>query len=360
MRGVQARGARIIAGAFRSTAGAALNIKLHLLPVQNQLDIALYEAMLGIIISSIHPLIKSQRSFSDRALAADQTQNQRSLYAQLSPLHKLEIRYAAVFNRDLFKLELRMPFLTAPWWQPSEITIAANDEEAMATYDAITATGTHLAIYTDGSGINGKVETSAVTLFIPIVNEPSMVAVQKLTYLWPLAEYTVYSGELIGLNLVLQIAETHPTTQPVAIFNDSQAVIRAVKSPRQQSGQYMIRNLVQRIASCGKSLHIHWILAHEGVPGNEAADIAANEATGWRPAGRGPLAPRVLTAAVRSEIRTRAKKNWAETRKTERHERSIYKIIKKLTEDVLQKFKQMIRSKSAVIVQAKTKKKKTN
>jgi hypothetical protein len=42
------RAAVIIAGAFRTTSGAGLDIKLYLLPVEERLDIALAAALLRI------------------------------------------------------------------------------------------------------------------------------------------------------------------------------------------------------------------------------------------------------------------------------------------------------------------------
>lgn len=57
--------------------------------------------------------------------------------------------------------------------------------------------------------------------------------------------------------------------------------------------------------------------------------------------GRGPLAPntanpKVLTSAVKSEIRTRAKAEWAETWRT------THRITKEPTKDVLRKFKECL------------------
>jgi hypothetical protein len=72
------------------------------------------------IISSFHelttfffwtyPFIKSLRVLLNRFLALDQTQHQRMLYAQLSSLQKLKIRYVAVFNKDLDRFKLRILF----------------------------------------------------------------------------------------------------------------------------------------------------------------------------------------------------------------------------------------------------------
>lgn len=114
MRSVQARAAKIIAVAFRTTSGAALNVELYLLPVQNQMDIALYDFLLRIVTSPTYSLIKCQRTLPNRILLPSQSQYQQSLYAQLSPLHKLEIRYSAVYNWDLSRLENPNTFSYSP------------------------------------------------------------------------------------------------------------------------------------------------------------------------------------------------------------------------------------------------------
>jgi hypothetical protein len=108
MKSIQTRAARIIARVFRIIFEIALDVELHLLSIQNHLDIALYDFLLRIRISFTYDLIKSQRTLSDRSTS--QIQHQRSLYAQLSSLHKLETRYVVVFHRDLARFERRILF----------------------------------------------------------------------------------------------------------------------------------------------------------------------------------------------------------------------------------------------------------
>ena len=67
----------------------------------------------------------------------------------------------------------------------------------------------------------------------------------------------------------------------IVVFTDNQAAIQTMQNPRRQSGQH---NALHHITNTirGEEIEIHWIPAHEGVAGNEQADIAAKEATGWR------------------------------------------------------------------------------
>lgn len=121
----------------------------------------------------------------------------------------------------------------------------------------------------------------AVTVFTPIPGEAAITLDKKQAFLGPLEEFTVYSGKLIGLELALRIVEDHlEVDKLIAIFTNNQASIAAIKTARQQSDQFVPKRIASEIQILNKNIHIHWIPAHVGVPGNEAADIAAKEATG--------------------------------------------------------------------------------
>ena len=69
------------------------------------------------------------------------------------------------------------------------------------------------------------------------------------------------------------------------IFVDNQAVITTVQEPGRKSGQMIIRDIVKlidHVRAEGYEPVIHWIPAHQGLTGNEAADRAAKHATGRR------------------------------------------------------------------------------
>jgi hypothetical protein len=100
MKNIQIRAVQIISDAFRFIVEIVLNVKLYLLLICQQLNMIIYDALLRLIISSTYSFIKNFRVLFNRSLIFNQTQHQRMLYAQLSSLQKLKIKYAAVFNKD--------------------------------------------------------------------------------------------------------------------------------------------------------------------------------------------------------------------------------------------------------------------
>ncbi len=94
--------------------------------------------------------------------------------------------------------ETSTPFLTPPWWAPPPITIAPSKNLAIDQHNTTVQNSVSqglLPIYTDGSGINGKIGASAVTS-----------SISDQAYLGPDTQYTVFTGELYGIHLALHIA----------------------------------------------------------------------------------------------------------------------------------------------------------
>ena len=137
-------------------------------------------------------------------------------------------------------------------------------------------------VYTDGSGISGKIGASFV---LPSGSEGRYLGTEN--------EYTVYSAELCGIYEALRaISYTYTgipnqSSKVLHIFTDNQAAIQAVQDPAShiRSGQIIIKGIIQCLdflRGKGTRVVVHWIPAHEGFPGNEQADQEAKKATGWR------------------------------------------------------------------------------
>ncbi len=112
MKSIQTRTAQIISDVFRNIVDATLDVELNLFSIRQQLNMIIYDALLRLIINSTYFFIKSLRILFNRFLVFvfNQTQHQRMFYVQLSFLQKLKIKYAAVFNKDFDRFELKMFF----------------------------------------------------------------------------------------------------------------------------------------------------------------------------------------------------------------------------------------------------------
>lgn len=174
IRRIQARAWKIISGAFRTSAGAALDIELFLRPVNLQLDIFLHDALLRIVTGPTYKYItKCRKTLSESNNPGTTSKKAQQHFTRLSPLHKLELRFTAIYHHNhhnhhnLQTLERRIPFPKLPWYKPPTVHIRASVELAISNHNSLTTSGNYLAIYTDGSGINGRIGASAVTMFDP-------------------------------------------------------------------------------------------------------------------------------------------------------------------------------------------------
>ena len=135
--------------------------------------------------------------------------------------------------------------------------------------------GRNLFVYTNGSGINEKVGVLVITR-----------TVTWNSFLGSTNSFTVYSGELYGILLGTGLA-SHVGYKPGRVFIcvDNQASICAIGNPSSRSGQHIVQRVVEEIEKLRKDdyvIELYWVPAYMGIAGNELADKAAKEATGWR------------------------------------------------------------------------------
>ncbi|KAH8799142.1 hypothetical protein F5884DRAFT_634968, partial [Xylogone sp. PMI_703] len=93
----------------------------------------------------------------------------------------------------------------------------------------------------------------------------------------------IYAAELMGIAETLRMAvKVKSTIEQVTIFTDNQATIYSSRRPKLQSGQYILRRIVQRYNQLQQSnvkVCIQWIPSYHDVEDNEIADTIAKEAT---------------------------------------------------------------------------------
>jgi hypothetical protein len=135
IKNIQTRTIQIIAEIFKSIVDAILNIEFYLFSIRQQLNMIIYDALLRLIISSTYLFIKNLRMLFNRFLALNQTQHQRMLYAQLSSLQKLKIKYVVVFNKNLDRFELKIFFFVIFWWKFSIIIIVNSSKIVIIIHD---------------------------------------------------------------------------------------------------------------------------------------------------------------------------------------------------------------------------------
>ena len=224
-----------------------------------------------------------------------------------------------------------------------------------------------LGIYTDGSGINGKIGAAAVC-------DQNILR----AHIGRADLYTVCYGELYGIlmatsltNLIINIEKQYNITT-ATIYTDNQAAIRKVQNPNNKSGQCLVQNIVIMIdglRATGVKIDLRWVPAHVGIPGNEKADIEAKKATGLRkmrkrnnkvvevdtkytalPAhGTKPLQKCIRTTLAKSALA-----EWKQEWEIETKGRHLRLLVNAPTRDILEIHKGLDKQLSSLVVQMRT------
>ncbi len=265
---VQATGARLITGAFKATSAQALNIEAHLTPIDLELDKKTIQTAARLFSGSLYHKLTQGRS--------------RHVKRTLTLLETLKKYYVKFVGSNIDEIEKRPAYVVPLWWCSPSINIPSSKERATQLHDQCLASKTPLQIvaYADGSGINNKIGSSCV------IPEKSKAI---KTFLRARTRCTVYMRELQGIQDSLSYAPGQNQSLGIQIFTDNQAALQALESPNKCSAPQIMQTITQHtddLRARGMPIHLQWILAHKNIRGNEEADIAAKEATGWRRAKR--------------------------------------------------------------------------
>jgi hypothetical protein len=158
----------------------------------------------------------------------------------------------------------------------------------------------------------------------------------------------------------------------VIICIDNQAAIRAVENPGNSSTQHLIKPItifIEKLRSNGVEVELHWVPAHIGTDGNESADIAAKQATGWRQkknkrgklieydtkhTAKPAMLARPLRNAQKSTLAKDAHKQWIKHWKEDDKGRGLFALQPTPSIAVLQLLAGLPKDLSSLAVQTRT------
>ncbi|KAF4442705.1 reverse transcriptase [Fusarium austroafricanum] len=343
LQSLQARAARVISGAYKATSIPALDVETYLLPIEQQ-------------------IFKHNVDTLGRVGPAEQqTTNEARRKKKKSPRRVIEQSITNRQGPNIRKQEQIVPYIVPPWWQGPQTFIEESTEEAQTRHEQIKQNESDaIHIYTDGSGINGSIGAAAVCI---------TTQETKSAYMGDDTTSTVYVGELQGISLALRIAQEDRSKgnrrSKILIYTDNQAAIRSTAKPKGKSGAYLLRNIAQQIdelRSQGLNTEIRWVPAHVGIQGNEDADRAAKEATGWREGDlTGPKAaqPQQLYP-LRSTMKTwphkETIKSWETSWASETRGRASFRHTPRPSRKVLDLHEGLHKRHSALLTQLRTEK----
>ena len=308
---VQGRMMRAIIGCFHTTAITAMEHETELLSPQWHLTGKILRTVTRMISTAEnHPI----HAWITRAL----TDERRSFITNLENLLKH-------FPEHIHpKTEHIETYIRPPWWKlPATTTISALNkdkaaEEHKRRLRQIPAQD--LIIYTDGSGHGGQI---GAAIYSPTINAT------KGEYIGTDNTHNVYAAELTATQMAVTLFEERIQEYTnVHIFTDNQSAIQAIETPKRQSGQYIVKSILDIIDKIHEakptcSIHIEWVPGHKDIEGNEQADQAAKAAATPR------VTPPIITMksaqnrTIKSMVRIKWEIEWKTGKENARRLRSM-------------------------------------
>ena len=137
----------------------------------------------------------------------------------------------------------------------------------------------------------------------------------------------------LAFQITLDVHAKTNTPGKCIVFTNNQSAIQAIANPKCPSGQYILAQAIQsldKLRDLGWEVILRCIPAHVGVPGNEAADRATNEAADYNPNTRTNPEPqpkpgslRTLMATTKPTTRQRMRDEWERSWEAAKHGRAL-------------------------------------
>ena len=343
-----------LSGAFRSTAGAALDVELHVEPILHRMAKIIYSTTNRIQSSPIYEKICQLRAVG----CPVRLKGKKGGQTWQSPLQRCEkvIRGIMKHPNGLEPkpgIERNTPFSTYPWWQPPQTVIADNREEAVQLHqkrwEEIQSNPTDwTVVYCDGSEKDRYVGTAAKMM------HPKQEHISF--YMGDSTISAIYAAELYGIGLALFLAIQHGLPgQKVVIFTDNQSAVQEIRNPKNHSGQQYIKNIIhhlQALREAGSEVWIQWVPGHTGIPGNEIVDELAKAAAD--PSRKRPPDLVQLRTSVKRGIKAEFKKRWIKAWKEAPYGRKLFDLVGAPHKDTLELYKDTPRALTTTIIRART------
>ncbi|KAG0152659.1 hypothetical protein PDIDSM_2464 [Penicillium digitatum] len=334
---IQKRAAILISGAFRGTAGAALDTELYLLRLNYDYNKPLRKPLSGSspARSGLPQTAKETRKTTQRRLGGWAP---TEAIAQKKPFRLLLGE----------KWEEKQAFVLAPWETPIPCFIE-NQEAALKTHNALyedtlcDQQDRASMLFTDGSGFAGHIGASMVSL-------QQGVSSQR-RYLGTDSQSTVYAAEISGIEMALAKAKKEQARE-VIIFSNSQAAIQAVQNPKRPSGQYILTRIYDHLRVDPRT---RW------VSGNEYADTEAKGAAllgagiGTTTGSGDPGRPTIrLAAAAKRAVRQRVRERWERQWERETTSAPTKRLVQAPNKKTLRLYEGLSKPQCAILIQMRT------
>ncbi|GBO15246.1 Putative protein in type-1 retrotransposable element R1DM [Araneus ventricosus] len=128
-----------------------------------------------------------------------------------------------------------------------------------------------IEIYTDGSKRDNHTVTAMVVFYHGVMIHHEIHRLPD--------HATFYQAEIMGIRMALEYVDKSVKWHKFHIYTDSLSSLQALSNPTNSTPSLCdIKDIYDRIVKV-KWLRLHWIKAHVGYEGNEAADAFAKEAT---------------------------------------------------------------------------------